>query len=1221
MDKVLNVVDIKILDFEDEDIGLASIASDPHPIVELDAITTSDVEVFDFGGALFARVQISGEIYDPVADIVEGDEADITEVFFDGESIEVTKVADDREQDEVRRPFPFRGEFSAVVTTNLSQGDNIVAIKAVNAVGYEGFDSVHLKADLMLQVQGELSDAKAPEYLLPDLFSMDIDQWPADTVAAYLGDGYEGGEAEHSLDVDPEAPLKFAGTPTELGEATIVLDAPPSFNVGERDTVTIKLDVPGYGMSAPLELIETDIDSRKFMVTRSRFVLGIPPMLDEENLDTVTLALDQNGVVGAPVDLIENAVASKVFEGTHPELGDVSVALSQFGGGTPDVDDTLAVLSASDWGIAQHGLMLRETGAQTGTYEMRTRGYGLGGLEDSGGLRQLVRSLEVYDRDGTGGGVSNSLVVRCGRDAPGEPSASFMGVDFDLVKEDEQTWRFDRPLMVVKKSVPPGLDNVICIADIDDEDTIRVNFCGVPRQFSAAVVSGSEPAEDILKVAPHTSVEVHLSKGNVGKLMTKTDPQFSVGVSIRGTPWTPWDIKDATASKCPAHDACVKLWLNVRAKTQRGIFDVIVREKDGDERAVVKKAFKVVDLRVVVIAIDGADFSQFLSAVDHGDAPSLQEAIGEPVWYRAADGQAERWEFENSVNPGPAVNSFPTITFSSWSTIFTGATPAEQGVVGNSFFPRDMLLGSPLPAFPYMCDNGETLRYKTEGWGVVTRGLDTGGKIGLPTYEIDYPVYLRDGIKTIYEQVAELDAGSVINTASVHAYIGRRELPAAGNRGKHFNMKFPTTALKYAVKDCSESGVPAPGELTARVIDYEWGLLDHGEEIATNLDYWSAKVFVNEVWHKDAPPHLTTVYFPGPDNYAHDTGHGPLFWKYRDLQDTSESLLGVRLHIEKHMDKFFGEVRSRIQKNGWLPATVFCFVGDHGMVGSDNREDENGMTPKFLSVREGTKVEEHEFHNLVGADAKATWVGGNLALADVVLGPNGGMAHIYLKPHVWGAPPSQDDIDELAVRLYQEAIIGYSDSDLLKSLEGALGDRAKGGDPGEQEVLGILVRHPQTAQYAVFHCDPYAAKPIDTVRHKAAAELLTGGTTRKWSIIAKRLQELNDVAAPGTPPTASRPAADAGKSRTGDIVLIMNVKRGFMCTNDTDTDVEPGWHGGPTVAESEVPLIFSNEWIVKSREDNLISKAVSNKLEGRTPRTTDLVPIVKELFRLSRGLE
>ena len=45
-------------------------------------------------------------------------------------------------------------------------------------------------------------------------------------------------------------------------------------------------------------------------------------------------------------------------------------------------------------------------------------------------------------------------------------------------------------------------------------------------------------------------------------------------------------------------------------------------------------------------------------------------------------------------------------------------------------------------------------------------------------------------------------------------------------------------------------------------------------------------------------------------------------------------------------------------------------------------------------------------------------------------------------------------------------------------------------------------------------------------------------------------------------------------SRSGDIVVMLNGTDGYLAINCGEDDEQNGWHGGPTRAESEVPLMY-----------------------------------------------
>ncbi|MFK7790319.1 MAG: hypothetical protein AB8C95_12605, partial [Phycisphaeraceae bacterium] len=61
-----------------------------------------------------------------------------------------------------------------------------------------------------------------------------------------------------------------------------------------------------------------------------------------------------------------------------------------------------------------------------------------------------------------------------------------------------------------------------------------------------------------------------------------------------------------------------------------------------------------------------------------------------------------------------------------------------------------------------------------------------------------------------------------------------------------------------------------------------------------------------------------------------------------------------------------------------------------------------------------------------------------------------------------------------------------------------------------------------------------------------------------WPAFAARLDDMNHKFSAG--------------SRTGDIITVMNGEEGFLAINAGDGF--NGWHGGPTEAESYVPMMF-----------------------------------------------
>jgi len=79
--------------------------------------------------------------------------------------------------------------------------------------------------------------------------------------------------------------------------------------------------------------------------------------------------------------------------------------------------------------------------------------------------------------------------------------------------------------------------------------------------------------------------------------------------------------------------------------------------------------------RVLVFAMDGAGYEQFMDAVSSGRAKNISALMGR------SDG-AEIYEHAYSV--ANAMSVLPT-TMPAWVTIFTGQPPAYTGVTGDEF--------------------------------------------------------------------------------------------------------------------------------------------------------------------------------------------------------------------------------------------------------------------------------------------------------------------------------------------------------------------------------------------------------------------------------------------------------------------------------------------------------------------------------------------------------
>ena len=93
-------------------------------------------------------------------------------------------------------------------------------------------------------------------------------------------------------------------------------------------------------------------------------------------------------------------------------------------------------------------------------------------------------------------------------------------------------------------------------------------------------------------------------------------------------------------------------------------------------------AVKVPDKHVIVFALDGVSYDQFITLVRSGKAPNIAKLLG-----REESGGL----FEHGYATPDAVAMLPSSTVADWSSIFTGTPPAFDGVTGDEWFEREQM--------------------------------------------------------------------------------------------------------------------------------------------------------------------------------------------------------------------------------------------------------------------------------------------------------------------------------------------------------------------------------------------------------------------------------------------------------------------------------------------------------------------------------------------------
>jgi hypothetical protein len=75
-----------------------------------------------------------------------------------------------------------------------------------------------------------------------------------------------------------------------------------------------------------------------------------------------------------------------------------------------------------------------------------------------------------------------------------------------------------------------------------------------------------------------------------------------------------------------------------------------------------------------------------------------------------------------------------------------------------------------------------------------------------------------------------------------------------------------------------------------------------------------------------------------------------------------------------------------------------------------------------------------------------------------------------------------------------------------------------------------------------------------------------------------------------------------GVSRSGDIVLVFNIKDSFGTVNDATEEELNGWHGSPTKAESVTPLVYATPgygWYAADNDNLPMSARSSSSSDGK----------------------
>jgi hypothetical protein len=225
---------------------------------------------------------------------------------------------------------------------------------------------------------------------------------------------------------------------------------------------------------------------------------------------------------------------------------------------------------------------------------------------------------------------------------------------------------------------------------------------------------------------------------------------------------------------------------------------------------------------VLILALDGVDRALLYQMLRAGELPGFERLLG---------GMSRAFFDDTLFAP------MPTSTIPSWATIFTGATPAVHGVVGNEYFIRaEQRYAGPNPVSVF--DPDLVLQVYTDGYA--------NRLLGAPT---------------LYQRLRVRDPQITVWVAMSQFYEGADRLILADRTV----IAEAFTAFLDADSDDDDA------ELAATL----------DEEVIENLE---------EELGKRAAPRVLTVYLGGADLVAHEADVGPDLARRRYLRDVVDGL-------------------------------------------------------------------------------------------------------------------------------------------------------------------------------------------------------------------------------------------------------------------------------------------------------------------------------------------
>jgi hypothetical protein len=1175
MKEALAVIAIRGLDTQDKDIGILAQASDPHPQIIIDPLTASDVQVDGY----HATVRLCGTVRDLLADVTPGGAADITTVRIGlGErTVEVTAAEEDEFEDELRRPHAFKGRFDTTVTIPLADGPNVIRVSAENRIGNRSYATAVINAVVDL----------VPERTDP------YDRDPGVMLAVQtLVTGFNPTSADTTSLIFP--PQRVEGTVSGLettassrqftgsingNEITWSLGvAASTFSSVEVDAILLRLN----GGAVIGEVINTLVESGPATG------LFVPVAYEPLSISAVT-STSCHLVMGAQsMDLTRDI--SGEYRGTDSSGIAVRVRLDLPQAGQSEVPRVLVIRLLEGSG-GPRVVAVEETQPDSGNFATvatttfrRPTPY----LESR--IRQVVRSHAYETPSGTSTGVLMPIVIEV--EAPEAVLLpENLKVDGQLIplrthpdRPDDPKRYSKRPLVFVhRQSLSWTSENVrpaeggTGVVEVPDR---------AARQFAKGW--SCDHPNDIPKVGRGLTTPITMVFADLPKPPAGTPPEAWTVQPAQPAGWTVGGqseppsvtdiapsrlskllnlaptvrvemqvVVDATSAPAPGEVPDRRRYLNEGYQSSTNPNErwanLFLNGKEVSETL----AFELVRPRIITWCVDGLGAYWFEKALR--ESKDVQSMFGKP-------------DEGNLVRTAQA--ALPTITWCNWASIFTGLEPKDHGVYGNSFFRRD--LPDEEPVF-----SGNDLE---EHWLAGTK--DGGDAAWGVLFHLNH--LLREDVQTTYQQVAALPkAGSRSiltwygKSSDVRVSYARQVLgPNAVEPLVPINFGAGSTTIIIPqttpdASDAARGGIYEEIDWAGNVGDLINGHEPDGKT-AQFTDAFSVCRLI-EAWSRSNPEDLTCVYLPGPDNYGHSNARDS--YSGTDGKDLERGNTKPYEHFVNHTARFMaGFHRKYVVEKGWSGATIYLLVSDHGQTVTANEgvyDSDKGRWKATLSqaftknvharycveedcnqpveqlVQVIKTIEDREDNGL------ATWLrrdNADYRQNSVVISPNGGLMYLYVQNqgNGWSRLP-QARVRELAGGLYEAATGTLRDrkgQSIYTEFKGALGqvptiivrDTAE-WQGGSSNVLKVVVPNPQ----------PEEGRPF------ALADLsLLASRNAFWVDVERRIRGLDDFS-----------SGNSG-TRCPDIIVIMNTAGGWNSVHEGD--VLPGWHGGPSKADTMVPF-------------------------------------------------